>query len=294
MNLTPFQARILRDLNAGGTLVYGGRNHYILWRRHGSASPRSTRVPQATADILKSAGLLMEAAGSRFPDNDLHVSDAGKDILAKLPAAAFDSKPRPKPAIDARGILALLHRRHRAPRFFIGDEFSVGQTVADAVSFSLNHPYKSIAYEIKVSRGDFKREIANTRKNADLFAMVDEFYYVCPAALIDKKEVPPPAGLIYAWPSGLREVRHFASVTYMLPKQVSRELTAALLRRSGRSDRQAVRTGFLLAELVERWRGQHPDSGYWTDEWIGDLVRDAKRLKDEAVRAGIIGDDLRT
>jgi hypothetical protein len=293
--VTPFQARLLRDLADGGTLANYYR-HFILWRRHGSKDPRSTRVPNKTATALKAMGFVEEVPGSRFPDGNLGISEAGRKAIANLPASAFDSKPRPKPAVNARDILALLHRRHRAPRFFIGDEFTIGQTVADAVAIGLNRPYMTIAYEIKVSRSDFKREIANPRKNRDLFEMVDEFYYVCPATLIDKKEVPPPAGLIYAWPSGLRTARRFDRTVFNLPRLVSRELTAALLRRSGRSDRQAVRTAYLLATMVERIRAMPgaQTADYWRGEMVDELLRDAWRLKDEAVRAGIIGDDLRT
>jgi hypothetical protein len=291
--MTPFQARLLRDLADGGSLVNQYR-HFILWRRHGSKEPRSTRVPNKTVEVLKAMHLIEEVPGSRFPDGNLGVTEAGRKAIADLPTSAFDRKPRPKPVINARDILALLHRRHRAPRFFIGDQFSVGRTVADAVAIGLNRPYMTVAYEIKVSRSDFKREIANPRKNKDLFEMVDEFYYVCPAALIDKKEVPPPAGLIYAWPSGLRTARRFDRTAFTLPRLISRELAAALMRRSGRSDRQAVQTAFLLAELVEKWKKAHPDSSYWGAKWTDDLIRDARRLKDEAVRAGIIGNDLRT
>lgn len=58
------------------------------------------------------------------------------------------------------------------------------------------HPakgYRATAYEVKVSRADFKRDTPDKQRMARLFS--DEFYYVAPEGLIKPDEVPDWAGL---------------------------------------------------------------------------------------------------
>lgn len=52
------------------------------------------------------------------------------------------------------------------------------------------------AYEIKVSRGDFRRDLADPLKQRGARLFSDQFYYVAPAGLIKRDEVPDWAGLL--------------------------------------------------------------------------------------------------
>lgn len=54
--------------------------------------------------------------------------------------------------------------------------------------------FHAVAYEIKVSRQDFKRDNAFKQREARLFS--DRFFYATPRGLIAKHEVPDWAGLI--------------------------------------------------------------------------------------------------
>jgi hypothetical protein len=54
--------------------------------------------------------------------------------------------------------------------------------------------YAATAYEIKVSRADYRRDTPEKQREARLFS--DRFYYVTPPALIQPAEVPDWAGLI--------------------------------------------------------------------------------------------------
>ena len=57
---------------------------------------------------------------------------------------------------------------------------------------------KIIAFEIKVERSDFLKDLKEFKKKHRFALRIsDEFYYVCPWGLIDKKEVPEDAGLMY-------------------------------------------------------------------------------------------------
>lgn len=54
--------------------------------------------------------------------------------------------------------------------------------------------YRATAYEVKVSRADFKRETYKKQREARLFS--DEFYYVTPPGLLSPDEIPDWAGLM--------------------------------------------------------------------------------------------------
>lgn len=54
--------------------------------------------------------------------------------------------------------------------------------------------YLATAYEIKVSRADFRRDTHGKQREARLFS--DRFYYVTPPAMLRAEEVPDWAGLL--------------------------------------------------------------------------------------------------
>lgn len=62
------------------------------------------------------------------------------------------------------------------------------------ISANGSQGFAANAYEIKISRGDFKRDTAVKQRQARLFS--DRFYYVAPAGLIRPDEVPEWAGLL--------------------------------------------------------------------------------------------------
>jgi len=53
-----------------------------------------------------------------------------------------------------------------------------------------------IAFEVKVSRSDFLREIANPRKRRPALFYSNKFYFVAPEGLIKSDELPVECGLI--------------------------------------------------------------------------------------------------
>jgi DNA repair protein MmcB-like len=54
--------------------------------------------------------------------------------------------------------------------------------------------YLATAYEIKVSRADYRRDNHEKQREARLFS--DRFYYVTPVGLLNPEEIPDWAGLI--------------------------------------------------------------------------------------------------
>ncbi|WNL50677.1 endonuclease [Ruegeria phage RpAliso] len=63
-----------------------------------------------------------------------------------------------------------------------------------AVSVSPSTGNKAVAYEIKVSKADFKRDTHKKQRGARLYS--DQFYYIAPVGVIPHEDVPDWAGLI--------------------------------------------------------------------------------------------------
>ena len=56
--------------------------------------------------------------------------------------------------------------------------------------------HRTTAYEIKISRGDFRNDLKNPKKQRGARLFCDNFYYVTPPGLVTIDEVPVWAGLI--------------------------------------------------------------------------------------------------
>jgi hypothetical protein len=52
-----------------------------------------------------------------------------------------------------------------------------------------------VAYEVKISRGDFKRELAEPAKREPAMKLCNEFYFICPEGMLRADEIPAGCGL---------------------------------------------------------------------------------------------------
>lgn len=98
---------------------------------------------------------------------------------------------------DAATILAALRERGACDHIQVEEfAFTGGNRRIDFWELHV-HPSKgheATAYEIKVSRSDFKRDSAVKQREARLWS--DRFYYVCPKGMVRPEEIPEWAGLI--------------------------------------------------------------------------------------------------
>jgi hypothetical protein len=109
-------------------------------------------------------------------------------------------------------LLELLKHRHPAPEWATFAELRTttggmgGERYIDL--FALNTwPSKrfwTVAYEIKVSRADFSRELANPLKRHAAESLAAECYFATPAGLLQVDEIPEGWGLVVATRGGLR------------------------------------------------------------------------------------------
>lgn len=127
--------------------------------------------------------------------------------------------------------------------------YSSGRNRADFFTLQshASKGYKATAFEVKVSRADFKRDSHKKQREARLFS--DEFYYVTPPGLLKLEEVPDWAGLIEIH-NGKRKVIHEA------PRRdkdmPSWELVVSLIRNSGRVRRDEDKRLKELAHVKKR------------------------------------------
>lgn len=83
------------------------------------------------------------------------------------------------------------------PELRLGSGYcGVAQRRIDLFIISSNAGNPTIAFEIKASRSDFKKDINDDRKQRGARLYANEFYYVAPKGMIKIDEVPLWAGLI--------------------------------------------------------------------------------------------------
>lgn len=152
------------------------------------------------------------------------------------------------PKITAKHIKELLKAKHDKDVFYT--EVKTGESWTDkgklrimdawAMKISWANPLV-IAYEIKISRADF----LNDTKWHNYLQYCNEFYFVCPYGMIEKRELPPNVGLIYVTKNGsmLRKVSKAAYRRVTIPESLFRYL----LFYRARNSTPALRT-------VETWK----------------------------------------
>lgn len=143
----------------------------------------------------------------------------------------------PEKATDR--ILWLLRHRHTGRR---KEEWALFTELRSAVGFGparyldllalgtwKSSGYRAIAYEVKVSRADFAKELANPEKRAFAESIAEECYFATPAGLLRPDEVPEGWGLIVAQANGLKVVKR---PTQRAPRPWPREFVCAMARRA--------------------------------------------------------------
>lgn len=114
---------------------------------------------------------------------------------------------------------------------------------ADAVAMSLwpSHGMAVTGFEIKVYRGDWKRELAAPEKAETIAAYCDYWYIVTPddeSVIKDADELPPAWGWKVLGADGVLHTKKTAAQTEALP--LDRLFVAALLRNAGKADAAEV------------------------------------------------------
>lgn len=116
-------------------------------------------------------------------------------------------------SITAPAIIGLLRCRHPVPEWAVFEEledvvgFGWRRMDLFAVNCWRSKGYRAVAYEVKVSRADFKREMEHPDKRAICEKVAHDCYFATPAGLIKPEELPVGWGLMEVNGSAMKIVR---------------------------------------------------------------------------------------
>lgn len=112
---------------------------------------------------------------------------------------------------ETRKIIELLKHRHAGSEWATFVELnagtgSYGGQRIDLYAFNMfpSKNYLRVAYEVKVSRADFARELEKPKKREFAEKLANECYFAMPAGMVRPDEIPEGWGLIEAVKNGLR------------------------------------------------------------------------------------------
>lgn len=143
-------------------------------------------------------------------------------------------------------VMAMIATRHERPEWALFEQVANGtgwhgRRYADAVAMNL-YPSRGLVlhgFEVKVSKGDWKRELAQPEKSGDIQQYMDFWWIVAPPDVVDVHELPVTWGLYEAKGRGLRVVKKAPQL--VKPKKLDREFAAALIRRAGEASAESLR-----------------------------------------------------
>lgn len=215
---TPAQAKLLwalYDVPGLSLLVSSGR--YCEWRGgppYWTLNRIHGKPRWSTANACIKAGWIeqVDAEGDWTKQNTYVLTDLGREIAATL--GPDDMVPTHK-GVSVQDIHRTLQRRHSPPEWIYAQEVRLGTgfgryflkgypgSVAPSQridGFALNcyksKRYERVAYEIKIARGDFLKEVADPDKRVGAQMMTNRFYFAAPEGLIKPEEVPDGCGLV--------------------------------------------------------------------------------------------------
>lgn len=141
----------------------------------------------------------------------------GDSVTEMLTGLALDYTPA---KVTSAQVTEALRRRHKprfngsAPSWVFLEEVRLGPGFAPGSLQQIDawaiHTWPSaremVAYEVKVSRSDFQRELAKPVKRKAALFYSNRFYFAVPKDLIRLDELPPECGLIEVLEDGRTKV----------------------------------------------------------------------------------------
>lgn len=137
---------------------------------------------------------------------------------------------------EADAIIEALAARHADEIWATELAFDGGVRRADfwALSAHASKGFLATAYEVKISRSDFRRDNHDKQRQARLFS--DRFYYVTPPGLLEKRDIPDWAGLLEFADGSFRQR---LPAPHRCKDAPTWQLLASLIRNSGEIRRDA-------------------------------------------------------
>lgn len=194
-----------------GKVEFAGRNYSnqrAIRRRYGK--PRGSTISR----MAKEGWLENKDFGGRLGvlDHAWILSTAGRAIAETLTTDDLISIPL---TINTADVLKALRKRHQPPAWVFVEELRIGtgwsgglwdfdgtaisaeqRIDAWAIHCWKSKKYRRVAYEVKVYRSDWLKELKNPRKRRAAMAISNYFYFAAPEGLIKPEEVPDGCGLV--------------------------------------------------------------------------------------------------
>ncbi|MGH9158176.1 MAG: hypothetical protein ACRD1K_20600 [Acidimicrobiales bacterium] len=220
------QLRALVELARGNQIIMSDRA--AKWARvQGRARAGAVRL--ATALSLARAGWIEPFPGS---ESAWQISPAGRDAAAGIDADDLGPPGVSKAGLAPVDLLRGLERLHPSPLWILATEVDVGLGERHPIDVLAVSGIEVRAYELKLSRSDFQREVASPRKRARAMEFASSFYFCVPAGLIVPAELPARCGLVEIRADGRPVV--VVRGPMKEPERPDWHLVAAILRAAAR------------------------------------------------------------
>lgn len=175
----------------------------------------------------------------------------------------------PARRLTAHDLVQAVKARYEPPEWHVEPEVTLAGRRLDLVALNLwgARQYRIVGFEVKVSRGDWLRELADFRKSEEWMAVVDAFYVVTSPKVIRSDELPEGWGHLElvetrgAGGSRMMTRRHATARApgATLPREVAARFLARMADTVRRQDRDLdSRARIRIAtEIEERTRARH-------------------------------------
>lgn len=134
-------------------------------------------------------------------------------------------------------------------------------------------------FEIKVSRGDWTRELKNGAKSEAFIAYVDFWWLVAPRAIVTDDELPPNWGLLVPTAKGLRAARPAKRLPDPLP--MPRGMLAAFVKRASTAVARKTELAEAHAKGVEYGKRSAGNDRDWKARNYDDLRKKIDKFQAE-------------
>ena len=153
-------------------------------------------------------GVLIKRAWVERTDHKYVISQTGRETLALLGGSDFELS---RPGFTADEIGSLLRTKYPADEWVFFEELRVGtgygknaeqEIDAWAMNTWPSKDFLKIAFEIKIYRSDFLKELHDPYKRKPALSASNQFYFIGPKGLMTKHEMPDECGLMEVLPDG--------------------------------------------------------------------------------------------
>lgn len=235
------------------------------------------------------------------------------DLLSKSPKLA------PEMRITDTDVRAAIRKRYGSHEWVccneVGNSGSSSSVRIDMIAMNMwqSKGYALEAFEIKVSRGDWLREMKQPEKADKIMGQVERFWLVAPEGVAKPDEIPSTWGYLRYCANA--ELRQIVKAPVLDAKPISRGFVAQMLRRANENDAEAInklahsiadeKMGYErerhTAELQRRERQTDPDGPKYRelvakfgDRWISDedivkAVRLVLKIGVASTYGGVLG-----